>query len=202
MQTSITNSRFPALKKFGVLAMFMVFIILSSTVKSQSSDTSKVIKHSQQKAAFRSAIIPGLGQAYNKKYWKIPIIYAGAAAVTYFAILNGDSLNNYTTAYRLRTDGDSATNDAYVYKYSTDNLLTIKNFYRRNLELTFIVGFAIYALNIIDATVDAYLFDFDINDNLTMNIHPLFTASHQKPVTGLTLTFNIGKVKKTQQFKN
>lgn len=182
--------------------MFMVFIILSSTVKSQSSDTSKVIKHSQQKAAFRSAIIPGLGQAYNKKYWKIPIIYAGAAAVTYFAILNGDSLNNYTTAYRLRTDGDSATNDAYVYKYSTDNLLTIKNFYRRNLELTFIVGFAIYALNIIDATVDAYLFDFDINDNLTMNIHPLFTASHQKPVTGLTLTFNIGKVKKTQQFKN
>jgi len=203
MRTVFTKQSFTSLKNFKVLVMFIIFI--SSNISAQTpqpTDTSKVKKHSPKKAMIMSAIIPGLGQAYNKKYWKIPIIYAGAAVVTYFAIVNGDSLRNYTTAYKLRTDGDSTTIDAYATKYKTEDLLTIKNYYRRNFELSFIAGFAIYALNIIDATVDAHLFNFDINDNLTMKWQPLLITSFHHSVAGVSLTFNFGKEKKIQAFKN
>jgi hypothetical protein len=212
MRKVIAKQNFTALKKFKVMFMCLTLIIVSlnlcaqttdtSKQETKTTDTSKIKKHSPNKAMIMSAILPGLGQAYNKKYWKIPIIYAGAATVTYFAIVNSDSMKNYSMAYKLRTDGDSLTIDAYINKYKTEDLLTIKNYYRRNLELSIIAGFAIYALNIIDATVDAHLFDFDINDNLTMKWQPLFITSFHHSVTGVSLTFNFGKEKKIQAFKN
>ena len=140
-----------------------------------------------------SACLPGLGQAYNKKYWKIPIIYTGIAAVSYLAILNFDSLKIYRDAFRYRTDGDPATIDNYVGRYSDDDLLQIKNIYRKNLELSIIVGAGIYALNIIDASVDAHLFKFDINDDLSMKVCPLFYAYHDHSVTGLSFSFKFRK---------
>jgi len=206
MRTFITRQAFTALKKIRVLVMFMILIMASSgliaqtadtsNIKAQTTDTSLVKKHNPNKAMIMSAILPGLGQAYNKKYWKIPIIYAGAATVTYFAISNNSNYKKYLEAYKLRTDGDPTTIDAYAGIYDETVLIDIKNYYRRNLELTFIAGFAIYALNIIDATVDAYLFDFDINDNLTMKVHPFYLASFNQSVAGLSLTFNFGKEKK------
>jgi len=93
MRTVFTKQSFTSLKNFKVLVMFIIFI--SSNISAQTpqpTDTSKVKKHSPKKAMIMSAIIPGLGQAYNKKYWKIPIIYAGAAVVTYFAIASGITL--------------------------------------------------------------------------------------------------------------
>ena len=174
---------------------FSVLAQNSDTNKVKNSDTTKVKikKHSPQKAAIMSACIPGLGQAYNKKYWKIPIIYAGIAAVSYFAILNSDSLKIYKKAYQLRTDGNPATIDNYVTKYTDDDLLQIKNIYRKNLELSFIIGAGIYALNIIDATVDAHLFKFDINDDLSVKVSPLFYTFRDHSVTGLSFSFSFSK---------
>lgn len=173
----------------------ILLVCLSMHTYSQK-DTSTVYSHSPKKAAIMSACLPGLGQIYNKKYWKLPIIYAGAATVTYFAIMNSDSMKVYRDAYIFRTDGDSATNTSpYLDYYETSSLLQIKNIYRRNLELTVIVAAAIYALNIIDATVDAYLFDFNIDDNLSMKVSPVMFSYAGNYSPGVSLCFNIGYFK-------
>jgi len=187
-----------------MLAFLLVLIFFSLHLSAQNSDsttthksdTAKVKKHSPRKAALMSACLPGLGQVYNKKYWKLPVIYIGAGVITYFAILNSDSLRNYNNAYKLRMDGDPATIDNYENKYSDDNLLQIKNFYRRNLDLTIIFAAGLYVLNIIDASVDAHLFEFDITDDLSMKVTPMFYAARDFSVTGLSFSFKFGKTKK------
>jgi hypothetical protein len=204
MQKSLANISSLFQGNIIMLAILVVLILFpflisaqnSNTSTIQKSDTSKITKHSPQKAALMSACLPGLGQIYNKKYWKLPIIYVGAGVITYFAILNSDNLRNYNKAYKLRMDGDPKTIDKYEGEYSDDNLLQIKNFYRRNLELTVIFAFGLYALNIIDASVDANLFEFDINDNLSMKASPLFFVARDFSVTGLSFSFKFGKTKK------
>ena len=206
MQKSLANISNLFRITIKMLAVLVVLILFSFNILAQNSDTSttrksdtgKVNKHSPRKAALMSACIPGLGQVYNKKYWKLPVIYIGAGIISYFAIVNSDSLRNYNNAYKLRMDGNPATIDKYVGKYSDDNLLQIKDFYRRNLELTVIFAFGLYALNIIDANVDAHLFEFDINDDLSMKVSPLFFASRNFSVTGLSFSLKFDKVKKRQ----
>ncbi|MFH0865299.1 MAG: DUF5683 domain-containing protein [Bacteroidota bacterium] len=175
----------------GIIKLFstvLIFFLFSSPSFSQS-DTSTAPKHSPKKAAIMSACLPGLGQIYNKKYWKLPVIYVGAAAVTYFAVANSHYYNEYKDAYIFSTDGDSTT--VSPFDYSPDGLLTIKNYYRRNLEITYIVAFGIYVLNIIDASVDAHLFDFNVNDDLTLNISPVIFCSSGNYSPGLSFSFNI-----------
>jgi len=204
MQKSLANISNLFQVTIRMLAILAVLILFSFRISAQNSDTSttqksdtgKVKKHSPKKAALMSACLPGLGQVYNKKYWKLPVIYVGAGIITYFAILNSDSLRNYNNAYKLRMDGNPATIDNYEGKYSDDNLLQIKNFYRRNLELTVIFAVGLYALNIIDASVDAHLFEFDINDDLSVKVSPLFFAARDFSVTGLSFSFKFGKTKK------
>jgi hypothetical protein len=177
--------------------VFFIFLLFSPSLFSQT-DTSLIKKHSPKKAAIMSACVPGLGQIYNKKYWKPPIIYVGAAAVIYVASFNSKYYRQYRNAYIARVDGDSTTIDNYL-AYQTEDLLSMKNYYRRNLELTYIVGAAIYALNIIDATVDAHLFDFNVDDNLTMKISPALFCSHGIYSAGLSFKLNIGTNKYKQQ---
>lgn len=181
------------LKGKSKVFFIVCFLITVSFHSFSQSDTSSELKHSPTKAAIMSACLPGLGQIYNKKYWKLPIIYAGAAAVTYFAISNTHYYNKYKEAYIFSTDGDSTTVSEFAY--SPADLLIIKNYYRHNLELTYIFAFGIYALNIIDAIVDAYLFDFSVDDNLTMKISPFVFCFAGNYSTGLSLSFNIGHFK-------
>lgn len=175
------------------------FCIFFSYHSFSQSDTSAMSKHSPKKAAIMSACLPGLGQIYNKKYWKLPIIYTAAAAVTYFAVTNTKNYKDYRDAYIFSTDGDSTTVDPYGY--GPDLLLSIKNYYRHNLELTYIVAFGIYALNIIDASVDAHLFDFSVDDNLSMKISPAVFCSAGRYSTGLSLAFNISQPKKIKNLR-
>ncbi len=151
--------------------------------------------HSPTKAALFSAALPGLGQAYNKKYWKIPIIYAGFGVFAYFITNNHQEYVKYREAYDYVTSGDSTyINNEYAYKYNEDQLRDGKNYYRRNLEFTYILAGLWYILNILDATVDAHFFDFDINDDLSLRIDPMIDnrnflpSSKQGSVNGLTLT--------------
>ncbi len=148
--------------------------------------------HSPKKASIYSAVLPGLGQAYNHKYWKIPIIYAGFGAFAYFINQNYSEYQKFKEAYLWKVSGDTIPIDnEYIYKYETaDQLKNGKNYYLRNFELTCILTGAWYILNILDATVDAHLMDYDINEDLSVHIQPGFsgrTSAIGQPVAGVTL---------------
>ena len=147
--------------------------------------------HSPNKAALYSAVLPGLGQGYNKKYWKIPVIWAGFGVITYFIITNTQEYKKYKEAYGYVAAGDSGYIDNdYVDKYDQQQLLDAKNYYRRNMEFTYIIGGLWYLLNIIDASVDAHFFDYDVSEDLTIRLDPvmLHRRDDQKLISGLKLT--------------
>ena len=182
---------------FFFLLFFILFGQLSfAQTKADSAETvskedSLILKHSPTKATLLSLVLPGAGQFYNKKYWKIPVIYAGLAGMGYLVHFNNTRYQGYKKAYAIRLDTLSTTIDEYVDIYSNDDLKTLKDFYRRNRDLSYIVAGLIYVLNILDADVDAHLFYFNVNDDLSMNVQPSVNYSMQnKPLPGLTLTFN------------
>ena len=153
----------------------------------------KVKRHSPAKATILSAVLPGAGQFYNKKYWKMPILYGGFAAVGYAIDFNQDRYLSYKNALQTRTDGDEATIDQFEGVYSEENLRTLKDFYRRNRDLTIIIGGIVYVLNIIDAHVDAHLFYFDVSDDLSMQLSPglIQNPYDLRSVPGVSLSFNL-----------
>jgi len=161
--------------------------IVKIAVKEVISDTTKA-KHSPKKAALFSAVLPGMGQAYNKKYWKIPVVYAGFAGLGFWIGTNTKNYREYNEAYKLRVDGDSTTIDKYVGEYGNEDLRSLKRGYRRNLDLSVILTVVWYALNIVDATVDAHLFEFDVSDNLSLRVEPVLEYhSRANNFTGLKL---------------
>ncbi len=189
--------------KYLILFFLLLFLKFQDDLQAQNAkinndtiaiDSSKL--HSPKIATIMSTCLPGLGQVYNKKYWKVPIIYAGFAAVGYGIVYYGDNYKKYHSAYINRIDGDTTTIDNLPY-ITTENLTIYKDFYRRNRDLCYIVGVLWYVLNILDASVDAHLFYFNINEDLSLNVNPtslpLYYKSRTTPVPGLSLSFNIGK---------
>jgi hypothetical protein len=140
------------------------------------------------KAAFYSALLPGLGQAYNKKYWKIPLVYAGIGTGLYFYNLNNKEYNSFRSAYKSRLEGFN--NDPYVGLYTTETLINAQKVFQRNRNLSLVVTAGFYILNIIDANVDAHLLQFNVNENLTLRPDVMQNEMNQKPQMGLTLSFN------------
>lgn len=139
------------------------------------------------KAAFFSAVLPGLGQAYNKKYWKIPIVYGAIGTSLYFYLDSNTKYNEVRDAYKRRLEG---YNDDKFNYLDTNRLITAQKFYQRNRDLStlFVLGF--YALNIIDANVDAALKQFNIDENLSLR--PSLSADYVtlRANVGLTLNYN------------
>lgn len=149
---------------------------------------------SPAKAAFYSAVLPGLGQIYNKSYWKVPLVYAGFGIPIYFYIQNSKEYDRYMTAYKRRQQG--YTDDEFFYggasadqpRVNNDGLRQGIQFYRRNKELSIIVTIGLYALNIIEANVDAHLKQFNVDEQLT--IAPFIETNYfTQPQYGLTLTY-------------
>jgi hypothetical protein len=174
MKTQTDSIPYPGnIKKGGMLVM-------KDSVSAQKkeavmkSDTTRIKKpkvHSPKKAALYSALLPGLGQAYNRKYWKIPIIAAGTGALFYSYNFNQSRFSRFKGEL-IKRQQNLGNLDPDLDRYSDANLNEFQDFYRRNRDLT-IVGFALlYALNIIDATVDAHLFDFSVNDDLSLHLRP------------------------------
>lgn len=156
--------------------MFVLFFgLLAPRVYSQSpvNIDSLEATHPPGKAVLRSAVLPGLGQAYNRKYWKIPVLYAGAGTLIYFARFNNTEYKRFKLAYGLRIDGDTATVDEFADTgLQAADLSTQKNYWRRNRDLCYIGLTALYIINIIDAYIDAHLFYFKVTDELTMRLAP------------------------------
>ncbi|PKP02942.1 MAG: hypothetical protein CVU11_10240 [Bacteroidetes bacterium HGW-Bacteroidetes-6] len=153
------------------LAIFLI-VAFAGIVGAQNIEDTVTVVHSPQKATIMSACLPGLGQVYNRKYWKVPVIYAGLGGAGYAIGFNNNLYKDYRSAYIARTDGDSTTVDPFVGHYTETNLLDLRNYYRHNLELSVIILSAVYILNIVDAAVDANLYDFDISDDLSLSFHP------------------------------
>lgn len=157
------------------------------------ADSVLMKKHSPHKATIYSVILPGLGQIYNRKYWKLPIIYAGFGVMTYFIYTNTDSYLTYRSAYIERVNGNYNGNYAdLVNKYNESELLSAADYYRRNLEISILITALWYVLNIIDAAVDAHLYTYDINDNLSLRITPdlLPPAQTFRIQPGISLSFH------------
>ncbi|MDG1729866.1 MAG: DUF5683 domain-containing protein [Algibacter sp.] len=152
---------------------------------------------SPAKAAFYSAILPGLGQAYNKKYWKIPIVYGAIGTGVYFYINNNKEYNRFRDAYKRRLAGftddefyiDSNGNQLTTPRVSTDRLEDAQKFYRRNKEISLLVTIGLYALNIIDANVGAHLLQYNVDENLSLAPHYELNQIDATSNLGLTLNF-------------
>ncbi|MFD0861350.1 DUF5683 domain-containing protein [Sungkyunkwania multivorans] len=148
------------------------------------------------KAAFYSAILPGLGQAYNKSYWKIPIVYGAMGTSIYFYVDNNNEYNRYRDAYKRRLAGfrddeffDQETQTEII---SNQGLIDAQEFFRRNRDLSMLITVGLYVLNIIDANVDAHLKQFNVGEDLTLTIDPYFKQNPNNNNTnaGLRLRFN------------
>ena len=153
-------------------------------------DSIREKEHSPTRATLMSVCLPGLGQVYNRKYWKVPVIYAGFGIMAYFIVFNTDLYIDYKCAY-IESSND-VRNGSYGYlvqRYSAQELLSAREYYRRNLEISILLTTVWYALNILDAAVDAHLYTFNISDNLTMKVEPALLPSGfgYKPAGGLKL---------------
>jgi hypothetical protein len=191
-----------------ILQLFFLFLSVRAasaqvidTVKTAGVHDTVILKktvvlHSPKKAALYSTVCPGLGQAYNKKYWKIPVLYAGFAGLGYAIYSNQKDYIRYRTAYRLRLDGDPATIDEFAYSIkNADQLLGAVRTLHRWRDLSIFGTGLLYLMNIVDACVDAHLFSFDVSDDLSLNYQPVFisTASinkHPVNVAGLSIHIN------------
>lgn len=138
----------------------------------QVSDSVKAARHnghSPGKAVLFSAILPGLGQAYNHKYWKIPIVYAALGTMAYFIVHNQQQYNTFNTAVKTRYNNGI---DPFINVYSPTELTTLRDSYHRYRDLSFIGGIIVYALNIVDAEVDAQFFTFNVSDDISARFAP------------------------------
>jgi len=168
-------------------------IISGKTVVKKTDSTAK---YSPRKAIIRSAIIPGWGQIYNKKYWKLPLVYGALGTTTYLFFRN---LNQYRTAknaYILATDGD-VTNDIlipqpyYSVKDQPERIRTFRNQVRQNVDYSVLFFLIFWGLNVADAAVDAHLKTFDVSEDISLHIKPGY--SPMAHTNGISLVVHIGK---------
>ena len=150
-------------------------------------------KPDPNKSLWLALTFPGVGQIYNRKYWKLPIIYGGAVGVSYAISFYGGRYNDYMKGYRDYLDSDPNTNyhlelipKGYPESNAGTYVKNAVNSYRRNRDIFIVVGVAVYALSVIDAYVDAQLADFDISTDLSMKVRPKLDVEQHtgKPTAG------------------
>ncbi|HWB63659.1 MAG TPA: DUF5683 domain-containing protein [Chitinophagales bacterium] len=145
---------------------------LSGFGSSTDSLKKKPYRHSPLKAALFSAALPGLGQAYNKKYWKIPIVYAGFGGLAYAVYFTSVNFNGFKNAYRAQVADPPNTNASYQGVYDAATLKEYRDYYKKYLDIAAIGMGVWYILNIVDATVDAHLFEWNMKDDLSVSWQP------------------------------
>ena len=133
-----------------------------------------------KKAAIYSAVLPGLGQVYNKQAWKLPIIYGGLFSIGYFINYNHQYHESLRNAFLAETDSDNSTINPF--QLSSDALSTRVEQFRRDRDYLIIVGVITYLLNIVDAHISAHLEEFAINEELSIGLKPSFNT----PPNGIT----------------
>ena len=190
-----------------VWLLLILFLTTGFSAFSQKNEADSVkvkkkeVLHSPRKATIYSAVLPGLGQIYNRKYWKVPLVYGGFVTFGYFINFNNNLYTKYKQAYSDIIDNDPTTNsyknlnvnpiffEADKISQLQDRLKSAKDGSRRNRDLVVISTAVFYALNIIDASVDAHFFNFDIGEDLTINWVPGPIVCMDQKLIGLHCRF-------------
>ncbi len=180
---------------FKILCFIIVLALPFQGLAQQKSNNNSTeidsLSHSVKKATILSASFPGLGQFYNKKYWKMPIVYGAMATTIYFAVDNHRLYKRYLDAFYIRTDEDPSTVDEFVGIYTTESqLIELQDYFRKYRDLNIILTGFVYALQIIDAHVDAHLFYYNVDDNLSFKWEPARIQSPHYNSYGISLKFN------------
>jgi hypothetical protein len=192
------------------IILITLFFCLSHTLSAQdtvavSGAGKRVLRLEPMKATMLAVAFPGLGQIYNRKFWKVPFVYAGFGGLAYSVSFNTSKYNEMMKAYQDFTDKIPETNsyatlswlkvtqpseydpvlypDSYdpsIEKWVEDNLIKSIDYYKKYRDLSYIGIAAWYLLTILDANVDASLSDFDVSDDLNIEVKPL-----QLPVPGV-----------------
>lgn len=173
--------------------------VIKKSVASSNRYDSAMKAHSPKKAALRSAILPGWGQVYNKKYWKVPIVYGalGVCGGVFFYNMGNykDTRFAYRVKYNMRVNGtDSALFSQIKPKLKPldeESLRFYRNQFRRDIDYSALFFLLLWGLNVIDATVDAHLKSFDVSPELSLRIKPGY--SDMARTNGLSLVMKIGK---------
>lgn len=157
----------------------------------KTSDSVRVSKHSPT-AAMLYSIIPGGGQIYNKKYWKVPIIYGLLEGSSYFLCKFASEMMLYRREFINRRDGNTELLIPGLADIPDENILTLKQSAQRNMEIAIAATAIIYTLNFIDAMVDAHLYYFDVSDDLSLQWSPMVLPNpvNTSPSYGVTLVLN------------
>jgi Family of unknown function (DUF5683) len=142
---------------------------------------------SPKRAAMLSAVLPGLGQIYNRKYWKVPLLYAGAALMGYYIGFNNKQYYLFKNAYILRKNGDQSEKTFYSRFNDPQALSLNRDYFRRNRDLLIILCGMLYILNIADATVDAHLMNFNVSDDVNLAVVPSIQTDQMQASIGLGL---------------
>jgi hypothetical protein len=177
------------------MGLLLLWLSIENTSFAQKTDSIKVKKEkpdysllpkNPKKATLLSAIVPGLGQIYNNKAWKTPIIYGGFITDYYFIQYNNRRYDIFIQALNAFDKGETTQFP------SLNRVALVRNveFWRRNRDLTILFMGVIYALNLVDANVDAHLSGFEISDDLALHIKPHFESfsTHHNTI-GISLHF-------------
>lgn len=212
---------------FLLLIFNFLFLIISSSVSAQQKDNDSLIAidpmgktttiakvetdgkdtvikkvrvYSPGQAALRSAIVPGLGQIYNKKYWKLPIVYGALGISGGVFIFNLKWYQRTRFAYKVLTERDTARFpevhkdlQLFIARNDPNTLSYARDEYRRRIDYSVLFFVILWGLNVVDAAVDAHLKAFDVSPDLSLQFKPGF--SDMAGTNGLSIVLNIGKKK-------
>lgn len=180
----------------GILLWLVPFALAGQPLRDSVKKKSDFQNHRVRKATIRSAIVPGWGQAYNKSYWKIPVVYGALGTTGYLFFRNLNQYKDSRDAYILATDNDPS-NDIlikepyYSVRTQPQRIRDFRNAVRQNMDYCILWFLIFWGLNVVDATVDAHLKSFDVSDDLSLH----FKAGYSQlaGTTGIGLCLKIGK---------
>lgn len=162
------------MKRLCLLSFLLLSLICRGQTDSTQFQRNWNLPHSPLKATLSSALLPGLGQIYNHKYWKTPIALAGIGTCVYFIHTNTQSHRFWKNAFIAYNDNDPNTNpDGIAVGLNNSQLDYNRLLYKKYLDISYLSLIGVYALQILDAHVDAHLFNFDVSPKLSLRTTPL-----------------------------
>ncbi len=198
LQTKMIRSNTRRQIYLGVSIASYIYFLGDAAVNYATNDVSDV-----KKATTLACICPGAGQIYNKSYWKVPFVVGGFASMIYCIDWNNRGYQRFKKAYSLRSAYDddreaypNGSPDEFKGRIPAKTLKSYKDSYRRNRDLCIIITAGLYVLQIVDAHVDAHLKDYDISDDLSMNLEPMIDYPYMpaqggnRPVFGFNMSIN------------
>lgn len=197
------KNRLSGLSQRAIAFSLFIFLVIGNTFGQNDSDTipgsytqeedTIILTPSKAKdpkiATILSALLPGAGQAYNEKIWKVPIIYGGIITNAYFVEFNNRRYQKFKDALEIVRDPTLGANP--FPNLNQDGIIRNVDYWRRNRDLCYLIFGVIYVLGIVDAQVDAHLSGFDVSDDLSWKIEPAYESlSAGGETIGLSLKFN------------